>query len=217
VKGLDQWRQLFKPIRSEQLTDEQIRGLAAELFCILELFRTERSWAEIIQGWVGPLGAPQDFVLGDGLVVETKSFHPDSTSIRIASLSQLDIPEQQRLALIGVVISRETADSVGALTLPLMCERISTALEGMFDLADEFRLKLRELRFDPNDPVYAEHFFVARSPKAFAVRGDFPRIVRADVRAGVKDAEYFISMSEVDAFEIELDQLRPGREGDPWT
>ena len=214
MKGLDQWRQLFRPIKGDLLTDDQLRGLSAELFCMLEVLTPDRSWAEVIQGWGGPLGAPQDFTLNGGLSIETKSLHPDTSVVRISSLAQLDPPEGQRLALVGVVVTRETPESPGAKTVIQMCEEVLVHLEDMFDLADEFRLKLRELRFDPAEPAYADQYYIVRSPRAFAVSTDFPRIVRDDVRVGIADAEYQIEWAGIAPFEVPLQMLATSSEKD---
>lgn len=204
---LDHWRNLFRPVRDDLLSEEQIRGLAAELLCMLRLLGPQRPWAEIIHGWVGPLKAPQDFNLSGLVYLETKSVHRGSKSIRISSLEQLDVADARLLVTTHVLERTVGLTSTATFTLGDLCREIETCLTGSFDLLDEFHAKLKKAEFDILEPTYAEYSFLERPPRVYEVSQGFPRIVRSDVRPGVGQAEYDLEILGMQPFELELDAV----------
>jgi hypothetical protein len=155
LEGLDQWRTLFKPVKDRLLSEPEMRGLAAELVCMLRIARPTRTWPDIIQGWKGPFGAAQDFQLADGLSIEAKSVHASSSSVKISSLEQLQVFEG-RLLLATVLVELDLATTPGTVSLPVLCRSIEDELVGSFDLLDDFRAKLREVGYDRDELAYGD-------------------------------------------------------------
>ena len=50
--------------------------------------------ADVVDGWVGPLGEPQDFAFPER-VIEVKSVYPTAKTARITSIAQLDSDQDQ--------------------------------------------------------------------------------------------------------------------------
>ena len=116
----DEWRRLLKPRASGLLSMEELWGLVGELWLILNKFSTTRSIEAAIEGWLGPMGLPQDFWYdGDGFR-EAKAIGP-STRVKISSEHQLDADD---LELIILQIANTDEQTVGAINVrPWLAER----------------------------------------------------------------------------------------------
>lgn len=200
--SLDQWRNLLKPVANGLLGDAQLRGLVAELSCMTELLRPSRSWSEIMLAWVGPLAAPQDFKLSDGILIEAKAVHRDSSRVRISSLAQLD-PGQGQLFLATVEVERVVAGFRGSSTVPALVRSIEAELRGSFGLADQLREKLDEIEFDIDAAGYDDYWYVPGPIKVFGVGPGFPRLTRSDVPSGLVGAEYEIALETIQQFTVD--------------
>jgi hypothetical protein len=202
---LDHWRNLFRPIRDDLLSEQEIRGLAAELLCMLRIMGPSRPWAEIIHGWVGPLKAPQDFNLSGLVYVEAKSIHKGSKSIKISSLEQLDLVDARLLLSTHALERAVKENSTDCVSLRDLCCEVESFLAGSFELVDEFHSKLKNAGFDVLEPYYEEYCFRESPPSIYEVGPDFPRIVRSDVRGGVLQAQYDLEVDSLAPFEIQLE------------
>jgi hypothetical protein len=217
VRGLDEWRKLFKPVKDDVLSEQALRGLVAELAVMLDLARMGRPWSELISGWVGPLGAPQDFHLSNGLFIEAKSVHLDSTLITISSAEQLAIAEESQLMLSTVLVERSPSTDLTRTPLDL-CSSVHDALVGHFDLSDDFSLRLKEMGFDEANLDYADAAFLLGSPRYFAVDVDFPKLTPPQLPKGVFSVEYRLSLSELQRYTLEPDNVKARLEGTaPWN
>lgn len=202
LKALDHWRNLFRPAPRDLLTESQLRGLAAELACMTQLLRPSRSWEDVIHAWVGPLEAPQDFRLSGNLLIEAKAVHRDSSTIQISSLDQLD-RRASTLLLATVVVEREVRTTPEVRSLSGMVEAVEGQLVGSFALIDEFRAKLREAQFDPNDPGYGEYWFSIGPVALYRVDVGFPFLATGDVPSGIVRAQYEIGVGAIRDFAVE--------------
>ena len=121
------WRRLLEAGDAGLLTLTQIRGLMGELLIMRECFKW---WpiAEVIEGWVGPLDAPQDFAL-PSMRIEVKSIMPTSPRATISSADQLDAPEGTDLRLAVVRLANAPSESNDGLSPPMLVKEIREALE----------------------------------------------------------------------------------------
>ena len=217
MRGLDEWRKLFKPVKGDTLSGDALRGLVAELAVMLDLARIGRPWSELISGWVGPLGAPQDFHLGSGLFIEAKSVHRDSTMITISSAEQLAVTDESQLMLSTVLVERSPSTELTRSPLDL-CSSVHEALIGHFDLSDDFSLRLKEMGFDEANLDYAEASFLLGSPKYFAVEIDFPKLTPPQLPKGVFSVEYRLGLAELQPYVLEPDSVKSRLGGTaPWS
>ena len=204
--ALDRWRGLFKPADERVMSEKRLRGLAAELICMSELLRPARTWKDIIQGWVGPARAPQDFKLSGNRLVEVKSLHTDSTSVNIASLDQLDRGKSE-LFLVTVIVERDVEEAQSSFTLQALIQSIESELVGDLELVDEFRSKLREVGYALDDPSYAFMFFTSGSLSVYEIRPEFPRIRREDIQTDILFASYELSLLGLTEFQVSTAQM----------
>lgn len=196
---LARWRRLLEP-GSGVLPISELRGLAGELVILDQCLRLWSS-SEVIDGWVGPLDAPQDFAL-PSLWIEVKATHPTASVARITSVDQLDVPGHLLLAV--VTLANVSGDSPGVSPASLV-EGIRRQLTGPGSPSAllEFDSKLATLGY-ADDPVYSETMFRIDGVRYLDVADGFPAIRRRDLPAGVAEAIYDVELSACAPFETSL-------------
>lgn len=206
---LRQWQKLLERKGARDLSDLEVRGLLAELSFASTTLTQFVSVAEVVNSWVGPLGAPQDFkheVLG---LIEVKSVRSNGTTIRVSSPAQLDPHPESKLHLSTVVIdsdplglsptSRTLADAVEAFEHLIGTDHASL---------DLFRDRLAEIGLDTTDPRYSKWRYEVGQTLCFLVVGDFPRLRVSDIPLGVQEVTYAIRMEHLRDYEVPLESIQ---------
>ena len=190
------WQRFLSQDKGRLLSQAEIRGLMGELVVLGHLLdRDPGRTFEIVTGWVGPLGAPQDFQLPEFLV-EAKTASPNGSGIHIASEFQLD-PAGSLLFLAVVPLSE--SDSSGAVSLNsavrLMQSRLDerTALLFLDRLGAAGYIELAQ---------YDSPSFLAGLPDFYTVTDEFPRLVSATLPPGISGVQYGLDLPEIDRFRI---------------
>jgi hypothetical protein len=200
----DEWRRLLKPRASGLLSMEELRGLVGELWLILNEFSTTRSIEAAIEGWLGPMGLPQDFWYdGDGFR-EAKAIGPSMTRVKISSEHQLDA-EDLELIVLQIANTDEQAD--GAINLPTMVGRALTALSDIGASADALHERLARLGIDITEAFYQDTWFVVARMTNYGVDDSFPRIVASALPAGVTRVVYQIELVAIDEFKRSVTEV----------
>lgn len=197
---LEEWRRLLKPRPTGLLTMEELRGLVGELWLILNLFSDSRTIDVAIEGWLGPMGLPQDFWFDGEGYFEAKAVGPSTTRIRISSEHQLDVEELDLLVL-GLANTGE--QTVGAFNLPVLVNRVKTQLAEGGSSADSLNERLARLGVELEEPFYADTWFVLTEGTRYNVQSDFPRIVASTLPSGVGWVTYQIELVEIARFKSE--------------
>jgi len=195
--ALDEWRRLLKPRPSGVLSMEELRGLVGELWLMLHRFSLERSMDETVEGWLGPLGLPQDFWFAGSGHSEAKSIGPATTRVKISSAHQLDAEDLELLVLRAATTSEGTA---GAVSLPTLVGRIRTALDEETVAAASFDSRLDRLSVNLDEAFYADTWFVVASVTDFAVTDEFPAIRSSGLAPGLGHVLYEIELSAIEEF-----------------
>jgi hypothetical protein len=196
---LARWRRLLEP-GTGALAISELRGLAGELVVLDQCLGLWAS-SQVIDAWVGPLDAPQDFAL-PSLWIEAKATLPTASAVRITSVDQLDVTG--RLVLAVVTLANVSADSPGVSPASLV-EGIRLQLTGSGSPSAllEFDSKLATLGY-ADDPVYSDTMFRIDGVRYFDVADGFPAIRRRDLPAGVAEAIYDIELSACAPFATSL-------------
>jgi hypothetical protein len=195
---LARWRRLLEG--SHSISTNELRGLVGELLILRECLDI---WlpAEVVNGWNGPLRAPQDFAL-PGLLVEAKVVEPGSPKVRISSVDQLDATGS--LILASVTLATVSAEgpgfTVGALVSEIR-QLLSDAHAPMEVLEFDARLAAAGYR---DDDQMSNARFRRDDVRFFDVREGFPAIHRADLAQGVLDVTYDIALTACVPFETSL-------------
>jgi len=181
------WRELLEA-GDGPMTMSALRGLVGELL-ILERCLALWGAADVTSGWVGPLNGPQDFVL-PGRRIEVKTITPSARSVHISSIDQLDTDETLVLA---VVTLTTVVGGAGLAPADLVSRIEANLLAASAAALSVFRDRLDAVGY-VRDPRFERPLFRLDSVDFFDVVGDFPRVRRAQVGAGVDRVVYDVEL-----------------------
>jgi len=201
LRRLGRWRRLLEVGQRRTLSEAELRGLIGELWFLHTVALPLAGPDAAVKGWLGPLAAPHDFLLGASLV-EIKTCIPGSDDVTITSLQQLDAGDAP--LYLGVVrLASVTSNTVGAFTTPELLTRIHKEIETSQSTGTEFDLRLAETGY-ADDEEYTRSWYQVSGLRYFHVRHDFPRLIPAGVPDGVRDVSYTIDLRSCAQFAFEF-------------
>lgn len=191
ITQLRKWKDIFSKRRNQKLTPQEQQGLYGELHFLRKLLRSIDKITATYT-WVGPDMAPKDFQ-SDMWAVEVKTTTSTSQSgILINGELQLDESDIEYLYLYNLVVevSRQEGD-----TLPGIIAAIRELLAGDNKTTEIFESKLLlSGYFDLDEEFYKERHYHIRKEHYFQVKDEFPRIKKDDLKMGVSEVKYCISL-----------------------
>ena len=201
------WHHLLRGGRGTLLSPEEQKGLLGELFVLERLLLPRMDASSAVTAWRGPLGAPKDFEIAR-VAIEAKTRRGGATpSISITSESQLDESGVDALFLHVVELDEAPVDGIQGVTLHDVAERIRGHLHsvdpgstGIF----ETRLSAAGYRMEDD---YSGHRWLEGATRIYRVSGDFPRITSGEVRSGVSNVRYSVSLSDCESFSTSVNAL----------
>lgn len=194
---LSLWKRLFHPGGTGFLQPHEIKGLIAELLVLESLIGSdERDLEETIVGWVGPLGADQDFLYSDR-AFEVKALGPGADSVSIASLEQLDCAVPLHLTL--VTLRQASSGEPNAVGLNTMAARIEGTVAANPGALRTFKGRLLEAGYVEHE-FYDTVLFEPMSLVSYRVDEGFPRISRDMVPSGIASATYSLDINAIDKY-----------------
>jgi len=194
---IDEWHRLLKPRPSGLLTMEELRGLVGEVWLLLSEFSASRPIDAAVEGWLGPMGLPQDFWYPDSGYHEAKAIGPSTTNVRISSEAQLDASPLELLVLRVANTSEDTAGAVNLLTL---ASRVATALSQIAVAQDVFNSRLSQLGVNLAESFYEDTWFVVTQLESYAVTEDFPAIRASQLDAALGRVTYQLRLASLGDF-----------------
>jgi hypothetical protein len=191
---LNLWKKLFQYSGSGFLQPHEIKGLIAEILVLeILLHGGERDLHEAVSGWVGPLGADQDFTYSDQ-VIEVKAVGPGVENISISSLEQLNC--DVKMDLILATLRSATPRENGAIGLNGLTTRIEGLIAKSPEALNIFRDRLLQARYVEHE-FYDTVLFELTSIDSYAVTDAFPKLIRANVPTGIVSASYLIGIESI--------------------
>lgn len=201
LRRLGRWRRLLEVGQRTTLSDAALRGLIGELWFLRSVALDRAGIEAAVKGWVGPLDAPQDFVLGD-TVVEIKTSPPGGQKITITSLQQLDAGSTP--LYLGVVwLAPADQQTNAAFSAAQLVQWLRAAVEASQLASVEFELRLAEAGFADHEE-YERAWYRVTQVRYFQVTNGFPKLIRSGAPAGVLDATYIIDLGACGAYESPL-------------
>jgi hypothetical protein len=194
---IDEWRRLLKPRPAGLLSMDELRGLIGELWLLLGECSKQRAIGTALEGWLGPLGLPQDFWYPDDGYHEAKSIGPATTRIKISSELQLDA---QDLELLVLLVGNTDEQTVGAVNLPLLANRVLGALADAAESPDPLNDRLQRLGVDLSEAFYQDTWFVVTRVTSYAVEPGFPAIRASELPEGITRVAYQVELAAVEDF-----------------
>ncbi|NQE34791.1 hypothetical protein E5S67_02520 [Microcoleus sp. IPMA8] len=159
-----------------------------------------------VKCWTGAKGTQQDFQFQHCAVEVKTTTAKQHQKLAISSERQLDDTGTGTLILLHLSLDarQERGES-----LPDMVASLRSLLENDPIAKEELEILLFEVGYlDIHIPYYEQIGYTPREVNYFKVEGDFPIIIEADLRNGVGDVRYTISVAECRRFSIpELDVI----------
>ena len=185
------WYRLLEKERKTVMSFERQKGLLAELLYLEE--QINNSGEDVVECWLGPDGADQDFVFEDTWV-EVKAVLAAAETVRISSLEQLDAINKGTLRLF--FIETTSSENKHSITLPKKVKDIYGLLSE--NKKDILTYKLCEYGYSFDDEEkYNENVFVVLKTSDYSVENGFPRLTRKNVVDGIGNARYTISLNSI--------------------
>jgi len=191
LRQLHVWQAFLARHGAGGLSDQAVIGLMGELVLFRDHLAVRVGAEAAVLAWAGPAGEPNDFSLPGGFLEVKASARQAPDAIPIANLAQLD----DRRGAILLAHVRFRPDPAGE-TLPDLVAAVRLLLEGLPRPLTDFNARLLAAGYlDMHADLYADRWKAHRLD-LYAVHDDFPRLTRADVRAGVRDCSYSVSISD---------------------
>lgn len=193
------WKQ-FMSRGANPLGLEAELGLAGELAIMNVLLESGIPTVEVLQGWVGPDDAPQDFLLGGGAIEVKATMSSSGFPVKISSLEQLDDSVASPLFLAGARFSREE----GGHTLPELVWETELRLGREPGVTSLFREKLMVAGYFEGHSSHYTRKFKLKEIQVFSVFEGFPRLTSGTVPAGITRTLYEINLDHAKDFLLDL-------------
>jgi len=189
---LKRWQQFLERSGPEGLGDEAQRGLFGELWFIRH-YLVPVAGTQAVAAWTGPGMTAQDFQFS-GLAVEVKTTTAkEHQKLPITGEKQLESSTELRIVLLHLSL---TAQRDTGLTLVELTDSVRALLASAPLSLSVFEDTLLAAGYlDTHANRYAHPGYLIREHHFCEVKDDFPRIVGADLRDGVGDVTYSVSVA----------------------
>ena len=200
------WQAFFEKQGDDGLSEEAQRGLYGELrFLKDHAFASAHNLETAVLSWTGPRSRQHDFQFGHAAVEIKTSASKQHQKLQIASEQQLDETTVGKLYLyyLSVALIESGSDN-----LPSLVDDIRASLSLHTGALSEFNNLLIEAGYiDSQRSKYDSTGYSTRESAVFLVEKDFPRIRENEIRAGVGDVKYSISVAQCRNYEIPVSEL----------
>lgn len=200
ITRLKRWQAFLEKHHPEGLSEIAQQGLYGELWFLRQLVFPHLELFKGVRCWTGPKGTQQDFQF-PGCAVEVKTTSAKQhQKLAIASERQLDDTGAGEIVLLH--LSLDVRQGQGE-TLPEMVTSVRSLVAGDSIARDELENLLFEIGYlDLHTTRYENIGYTIREYNYFKVGTDFPKIIESDLRNGVGDVRYTISVAECKRFSI---------------
>ena len=200
---ISKWKKLFDKINFNGLSLEQQKGLIGELLFINYLLEQGKSSTTLLNAWTGPDFEDKDFVFG-ATGVEMKLTSSKYPKIKITNEGQLDAQNLNKLFLILY-----TAEDVkeNGFTLNSLVEQTQAKLSANIDELKFFNERLMLLGYFEEDKEHYNKMYSLKKTYSYSVSEGFPKIIKSQLPIGVYNTSYFIELSAVQNFTVEMDEI----------
>ncbi|PCR97674.1 hypothetical protein CP336_03635 [Pseudomonas fluorescens] len=200
------WQVFFEKQRDDGLSEEAQRGLYGELqFLKVHILSSAASPEKAVLAWTGPRGRQHDFQFGGAAVEVKTSVSKQHQKLQIASEQQLDETTVTKLYLYYLSVALIEG---GADTLPALVDEIRVSLSDHSGALIEFDNLLIEAGYvESHRAKYNPTGYSIRESAVFLVESEFPRIRESDIRSGVGDVKYSVSVAQCRNYEVPFSEL----------
>jgi len=198
VAHLKRWKLFLSGRGGQQLSEESVRGLFAELVFLRELISKMGSDVAV-DAWLGPERSHQDYMFGN-TAVEIKSLSgAERSEIHISSEDQLEALNDN--LFLRIYRLSALTEAVGALSLNDIVSIIQRELTSAESVV-LFDRKLIAHGYAPL-PDYDDPEFSVSEIRTFEVGEGFPRLIRSEIPPGTTKLSYSIRLEAIETFRID--------------
>jgi hypothetical protein len=200
IVRLKRWQAFLEKHNPEGLNTTSQQGLYGELWFLRQLALPHLELFNGIRSWTGPKATQQDFQF-TGCAVEVKTTSAKQhQKLTIASERQLDNTGAGTIVLLHLSLDIRQGQSE---TLPEMVANVRSLVADDVLAKDELENCLFDVGYlDIHASRYEDTGYSIREYNYFKIENDFPRIIESDLRNGVGDVRYTISVAECKRFSI---------------
>lgn len=200
---LKRWKAFLAGRRARFLSEEEVRGLFAELYVLRFLYQQTLPHGVAVDAWCGVDDAHQDFIFGN-TAIEVKSLSGrERNSVRISSEDQLE-GLTDNLFLMTVRLS-EMLDVENALSLNGLVALIEQELSTS-EALEQFSEKIAGIGYAPLADYDAPRFLVFAT-NSYRVTEEFPRLIRSQLPQGLVHVSYDVQLEAIEQFACEDDAI----------
>ena len=181
LQHLKRWKAFLAGKKARLLTNEEIRGLFAELYVLRQLYFRQLTHDEAVDAWCGADDAHQDFIFGN-VAIEVKSLSGrERSSVRISSEDQLEALVDNLFLMTVHLVDMPDAESACSLNdmVALIEQELVTA-----EAIEQFSEKIASCGYAALAD-YDRPRFTVGSTNGYAVTDQFPRIIRSRISRGL--------------------------------
>ena len=195
------WQE-FARRHADGLSHEAQEGLFAELTCLLHLFEA-MDHGHAVSAWVGGMRALHDFSLVRAELEVKASF--DGSAFTVSSLDQLASGGSGSLLVAHYTLRNDPAGRS-------IVDLVSTVRGRLIDAKSEtrrtFEDRLLHYGYAAHHVTkYASEAWLIAAERVFLVSEGFPRLTRASIPAGIRDASYRVDLAACRQYELGWDEL----------
>ncbi|MFC0327448.1 PD-(D/E)XK motif protein [Halomonas organivorans] len=199
LQHLKRWKAFLAGKKARLLTNEEIRGLFAELYVLRQLYLHRLTQDEAIDAWCGADDSHQDFILGN-VAIEVKSLSGrERSSVRISSEDQLEALVDSLFLMTVRLIDMPDAESARSLNdmVALIEQELITA-----EAIEKFSDKIAGCGYAALAD-YDRPRFTVGSTNGYTVTEQFPRLIRSRIPQGLSHVAYDIQLEAIAPFSCE--------------
>jgi len=194
------WQDFMDRHKEGVLSSEAELGLFGELLLLQRMIEAGGPPGNILDAWQGPLDGLQDFVFGPGGIEVKTTLSAGGFSVTVSALEQLDEGLCHPLFVAAV---RLALDDSGV-TLPAQADIIRDRLQGNLAALETLEVRLIQAGLLKTVVERYTRRFKRVSDTILPVKGDFPRLTRANVHPAIRKARYEIDIDLSGATDIGL-------------
>lgn len=206
LKIVHLWQRFFEKHAVKGLSIEAQKGLFGELYFLKNYVIPNCTKESGLRYWMGPENRQHDFQFGRTSVEVKTTSAKHHQILRIASEQQLDEDLVERLYIFYLSVS---LIENGKTTLVALVDDIKKTLSEEASAKQLFDNKLLESGYsDAHRALYEHTGYEIRKEGFLEVRDVFPRIKEADIRKGVGDVRYSISLDSCSDYEVTAETFK---------
>jgi len=205
AQRFDKWQHLFEKLGQSGLSENEQKGLFGELYFLRFFLSKIKDYQYAVRSWEGNVGLPQDFMYKNLWALETKTTHINTESLSISNEHQLDETAFENLFLLHIALNNNQQNGQN---LNELVREIQEILKNDITSLNLFAQKLLNVGYyNLHKNLYNELMYDVSNMTFCQVKDTFPRLTPKDLKKGVVQVKYDITLNACMPFQITENKL----------